>query len=398
MRILVHDYAGHAFTVQLSRELAKQGHEVMHCYSVNLPTTPQGVNEKQPGDPEHFYSQPIDIGRQMDRQNYKNLFLKDDPQHASIVCEVIEAFNPAVVLSGNSSPVVNSRLLQTCWRQNIKFVNWVQDLFGHSAGAILPAKLGKAVGGTAAKYVDWLEQSTFAKSDDVVVIAEAFRPFIRKPKRSVKVIQNWAPLDEIPTRPRINDWAVKHGLEKTRNFIYSGTIGMKHNPELLVKVAESFKGEPDVRMVVISQGRGMEYLEQRKNELGLENLVLLPFQPFEELPNVLATADVMVAILEPDAGVFSVPSKVLSYLCSGRAILLAVPPENLAAEIVVSNEAGRVIAPTDAEGFVAAAREMLANPAELERMGANARKYAEQTFDIQGIAGRFLEIFKSAKS
>lgn len=395
MRILVHDYAGHAFTVQLSRELARLGHEVMHCYSVNLPSTPQGVNQKLPDDPANFYSQPIDLGRMMDRQNYKQLFLRDDPEHAAIVCEVIEAFHPDVVLSGNASPVVNSRLIQTCWRENIKFVNWVQDLFGHSAGAILPAKLGKLVGGAAAKYVDRQEQETFAKADAVVVIAEAFRPFIRKPKGEVTVIENWAPLEEMPLVDRFNKWGKKHGLDKTRNFIYSGTIGMKHNPELLVKVAEAFKDEADVRTVVISQGRGMDYLKQRKEELGLENLVLLPFQPFEDLPDVMGSADVLVAILEPDAGVFSVPSKVLSYLCSGRGVLLAVPPENLAAQIVADNGAGRVVAPTDADGFVSAAREMMADSAGLAAMGVNARAYAERTFDIQAIGGRFAGIFKS---
>ena len=55
------------------------------------------------------------------------------------------------------------------------------------------------------------------------------------------------------------------------------------------------------------------------------SLRCLGFQPFEVLPDVLGSADVLVAILEPDAGVFSVPSKVLSYFCAGRPVLLAVP-------------------------------------------------------------------------
>jgi colanic acid biosynthesis glycosyl transferase WcaI len=394
MRILVHDYAGHAFTVQLSRELARLGHEVMHCYSVNLPTTPQGVNEKRADDPETFYSQPIDLGRQIDKQNYKKLFLKDDPDHASQVGEVIAAFKPAVVISGNASPVVNARILRRCRREGVKFVNWVQDLFGHSAKSILPAKLGGLVGGAAAKYVDQLEQGTFSKADEAVVISEAFRPFVSQPRGGVTVVENWAPLAEMPLRDRVNDWGKSQGLDSTRNFIYSGTLGMKHNPDLLVGVAEAFRDEPDVRMVVITQGKGMDYLKACKAERGLDNLVLLPFQDFAVLPEVMATADVLVAILEPDAGVFSVPSKVLSYLCAGRGILLAVPPENLASRIVVENGAGRVVPPTDVDAFVASAREMLASG--VGEMGVNARGYAERTFDIEAIALRFLEVFGRA--
>ena len=45
----------------------------------------------------------------------------------------------------------------------------------------------------------------------------------------------------------------------------------------------------------------------------MKSLRFMGFQPFEALPDVLGSADVLVAILEADAGVFSVPSKVLSY-------------------------------------------------------------------------------------
>ena len=171
---------------------------------------------------------------------------------------------------------------------------------------------------------------------------------------------------------------------------------MKHNPELLVQIAAHYRGTPDVRVVVISAGKGMDYLHSRKQELQLDGLVLLPFQPFEALPDVLATADVLVAVLEPEAGVFSVPSKVLSYLCSGRAIMLGVPPENLAARIVLENHAGRVVAPQLESEFVAAAAALMDDRDACAAMGVHARAYAESTFDIQRIAERFETVFQKA--
>ena len=77
------------------------------------------------------------------------------------------------------------------------------------------------------------------------------------------------------------------------------------------------------------------------------------------LPDVLGSADVLVAILEADAGVFSVPSKVLSYFCAGRPVLLAVPRENLAAKIVVESGAGLVVEPSDVAGFCRAAQQLI---------------------------------------
>ena len=55
---------------------------------------------------------------------------------------------------------------------------------------------------------------------------------------------------------------------------------------------------------------------------------------------MLASATVLIGILEEDAGVFSVPSKVLSYLCAGRPIVLCAPAENLASRTLLEAEAG----------------------------------------------------------
>jgi glycosyltransferase involved in cell wall biosynthesis len=93
--------------------------------------------------------------------------------------------------------------------------------------------------------------------------------------------------------------------------------------------------------------------------------------------------------------VFSVPSKVLSYMCAGRAILGAMPRQNLAARTIVEAGAGVVVEPDDAAAFRAAAEALLANPAQLAAHGAAARKYAENAFDIQQIADRFLAILKA---
>ena len=114
-------------------------------------------------------------------------------------------------------------------------------------------------------------------------------------------------------------------------------------------------------------------------------LVLLPYQPYEVLPEVMASADVLVAILEPDAGVFSVPSKVLSYHCAGRPILAAIPAVNLAARIIERNGSGLVVEPSDENGFVARAWELVRQPAARREMGARALCYAEATFDIATI-------------
>jgi glycosyltransferase involved in cell wall biosynthesis len=169
---------------------------------------------------------------------------------------------------------------------------------------------------------------------------------------------------------------------------------MKHNPELLLQLALHYRQDGQVRVVVISEGLGADWLQEQKKTFQLPNLILLPYQPYGDLPDVLGTADVLIAILEPSAGVFSVPSKVLSYLCAARPLLLAVPPENLAARIVAQNEAGLVTPPDDTAAFVRAADVLRQDEDLRQRLGRNGRTYAEAHFDIEKITDQFEAIIR----
>src|SRR5581483_10921754 len=105
--------------------------------------------------------------------------------------------------------------------------------------------------------------------------------------------------------------------------------------------------------------------------------------------DVLGAADVLVALLEDDAGPFSVASEVLSYYCGGRPILLSAPTSNLSVRLVENAGAGLCVAAGDRQAFVAAAGLLRSQPQTCTGLGAAGRAYAESAFDISGVADRF---------
>ena len=135
--------------------------------------------------------------------------------------------------------------------------------------------------------------------------------------------------------------------------------------------------------------KGRERIGSRTHLAAEDALRLLPYQPYERLPEVLASADVLVAVLEPEAGAFSVPSKVLTYLCAGRPLLGALPADNLAARVIARSGGGIVVPPRDPRALVAAAEELLADSGWRAELGRAARSYAETAFDLGRIADRF---------
>jgi glycosyltransferase involved in cell wall biosynthesis len=393
-RVLVHDFAGHPFQVQLSRELARRGHVVRHLYAGDL-QTPRGPLAPRPDDSPAFSIAPLGIGEPLEKYAMVRRW-RHERAYGAVLAAAIQAFGPDVVLSANTPLGAQAAAQDAARSIGARFVFWAQDLLSVGIGAAVRRRVPVA-GRAIATYYTRLERNLLAGSDAVVVIADDFRDVLREwrvPPGRISVLENWAPLEDMPLLPRRNDWAAEHGLDDTFCFLYAGTLGMKHNPGLLLALARACRTRPGVRVVVASEGPGADWLRARVAEERLDNLEVLGFQPFAVLPAMLASADVLLAVLEEEAGVFSVPSKVMSYLCAGRPIVAAVPSSNLAARLLGAVGAGAVVRPGDEAGFVGAALGLLDAPNARTMAGLRGRRYAEETFAIDRIAGRFEEVLR----
>jgi glycosyltransferase involved in cell wall biosynthesis len=269
---------------------------------------------------------------------------------------------------------------------------WHQDFYSIAVDKLVRRKI-PLLGAVIGKYYRWLERRQLQASDHIVAITEDFVPIMQRefgvPAGRISVIPNWAPLETLPALAKDNDWSRAQGVHDRFVYLYTGTLGMKHNPDLLLQLALRCREHPRACVVVISEGIGADWLRARVAEHGLTNLTLLPYQPFKVLPQVLASGDVLVAVLEEDAGVFSVPSKVLTYLCAARPLLLAVPEVNLAARMIRGESAGLTVPPSGTAAFLDAAARLMNEPETAAAMAARARAYAEANFNIATIGDRF---------
>jgi len=389
MRILVHDYSGHPFQVELSSELARRGHDVTHSYCAAY-VSGKGKLE----DPESSVEfDAIGRGEVVDKLNFRKRIVQELRFGAQLARQVRRR-RPDVVMVANT-PVPSMVLLAAYLRlRGIPLVLWHQDVQGIAIQSFAGAKLGKAFRVVAA-VIGRGERWVARRSAAVVVIADSFVDVHRRwgTADRTTVIPNWAPLGEIVPMPRDNDWARENGIAWQPSLVYSGTLGLKHNPALLVGLAREVRdsGVP-VHLTVVSEGPAVDVLRDEAARLGVP-ITLLPFQPYERLPEVLGSGDVLVVLLDRSAGAFSVPSKTLSYLCAGRPVLGLMPAENLAATLVAEVE-GCVLPPEEA-ALPAAGRwvaDVLTDAGLRDRLGWQARRLAEREFALDGCATRFEEI------
>ena len=394
-RVLIHDYAGHPFQVQLSRELARRGYEVLHLYFGHN-NTPKGDLEKRTSDPDNFTVEGVYTKEPIRKYSYLKRWFQD-LEYGQLMAAHIKTFKPDFLLSANTPLDSQKLIMRACDKAGSKFIFWLQDVSGLAAMKLLSRKI-PVLGALVGRYHIQLERHMLRLSHQVILISEDFKPIIQEWQVApglIKVIPNWAPLDEIPVREKNNPWSTQNGIQDKFCFLYTGGLGLKQNPNILLQLALHFKNNPDIRVVVISEGPGGGWLKEKKREFGLENLMVLAYQPFRQMPEVLASGDVLLTTLESDAGIFSVPSKTLSYLCAARPQLLAIPLDNLAAKIVVGNNAGLASPPGDVHAFLRSAERLVKDAALREACSQNARTYAEYAFNIQAIGDRFESILKA---
>lgn len=398
MRVLVHDFSGHPFQAQLSRTLARRGHHVCHAHCPSYQTG-KGALDRQPDDPPTLAFAPVRMDEVFDRYHMARR-MRLEVRYGRRFTRLAREFRPDVIVSSNDPLLAKACAGLWCRTSRTPYVFWLQDVYSVAMAKYAGARLGP-LGTAAGAAFRAVERRLLLWAAAVVPITDDFTDQLRAwrvPEERCEVVENWAPLDELPPVTGRNRWAEENGLAGATVLLYAGTLGLKHDPAMLLELARRLETRSDACVVVVSEGAGASWLRERVAAESVDNLMVLPYQPYDRLPEMFATADVLVTLLSAEAGVYSVPSKVLSYLCAGRPVLAAMPTVNLAARVLERAGAGVVVATEDREGFLAAAEKLVSDPELRAVYGRRARAYAERAFDIEAIADRFEALLTRATS
>lgn len=390
VRLVLLDYGRYQFLRATAAALRANGVDILYVYNSAISSANQGS-----GKDSGVESGEVGIGVRKQIEKYSPVRRWIQEREWSRNCiRFLETARPTILFSANAPLDVQRRLAAWCRGNGVLFVFWVQDILGLAIRTLFGHRW-PFIGNLIGRYYERVEAKLLRQSDHVILISEDHSRLIdmyNMDRSRVSLMPNWAVVEDFPEFPKDNDWSREHSLSKTFNFVYSGTLGMKHSPNLLLKLAHQFSGTENVRVIVISEGLGADWLLSQRERLGLQNLIILPFQPSACVPLSLGAADVLLTLLDRTASEFCVPSKVLTYLCIGRPLLMAIPDENRAARLVSELKAGIVVSPESDQDLFAAALRLFSCPSERTAMGKRARNYAEREFRSENVSRGFTAI------
>jgi colanic acid biosynthesis glycosyl transferase WcaI len=223
------------------------------------------------------------------------------------------------------------------------------------------------------------------------------------------LIQNYGlPADKIAIIPIGADPEIVRPMSKNSQFrtrhglngfiaLYSGNFGRYHNFDAVLDAARTLQSSrSDITFVLVGSGAQKEHIAQRIADEKLGNVRMFPFVPLEEFADLLASADVSLVTLEPGMEGICVPSKFYSILASGRPTIAMMSPKSEVALVIQEAQCGFQFDPQDSDGLIAALTRLADQPAELERMGQNARRRLLNQYTTSHIARAYYQAFLDA--
>lgn len=249
------------------------------------------------------------------------------------------------------------------------------------------------------RLVTALEKSCLNSATQVRILSKSFLPklvALGVPEKKITLIYDWVETDQIKPLPRENDFGREFGLINNFIVLYAGNLGFVQGLDKVLEAANLLKDDPQIRFLLVGDGGRRAELVEIARQQNLKNVLFLPYQPRDRMPQVLATCDVALVSLSKGTGFGALPSKTFSILASGRPLIACVDEGSDTWNLVERAQAGLPIPPEDPFELQKALRKLKQDPLLCGQLGQNGRDYVTRFHSPDYAAQAFEDLLNRA--
>lgn len=268
------------------------------------------------------------------------------------------------------------------------FVYNVQDLYPET-----PVAQGQLTNRRAIDGLARIERFMYRRAKHITVITPAFeKNLVREknvPRDKVSVIPNFVDTEFIRPLPKENFFSAQHNLTNKFVITHAGNLGYVYDLETMLEAAAQLRSERDMVFLIVGNGVLRARLEAKAEQLALDNVRFMDFQPYETLPYLRAASDVQVSLYRAGAARYSMPSKLYEIMASARPVLASAEAGSDVANLIAETQCGICVEPHNAEALVHALLELKTNSARRAEMGQHGRAAAEKQFSLETVVAQY---------
>lgn len=283
------------------------------------------------------------------------------------------------------------------WLYNCPVVLNVQDILPEAA-----VRVGLLKNKWMIKGLSILEKFAYRMADSISVITDKFSEnLVNKgvPVNKIVCIPNWVNVNFIrPLAKKSNPWISTHQLEGKFIVLYSGNIALTQGLETVIEAAASLRQIPEIAFVIVGESTALQRLDDYCQSHGADNVLLLPLQPREQLPQMLAAADVGLVVQKCNIISFNMPSKMPLLLASGCSVIGSVPATGTAAKAIQESGGGIVVEPESPSALAEGILKLYNNPILAGQLAKKGRQFALERYSLEQALDKYEELFSQLTS
>ena len=244
----------------------------------------------------------------------------------------------------------------------------------------------------------FLQKYLYKKCDFFFVIAKDMKKTLEGlgvKSSKIAVIPVWFDKENICEVSRENNkFAEKYKLDKRKKYIqYAGSIGVAYDFNFLIDVAEKMQYRKDMIFQIIGEGIKLESAKKRAEELKLENIMFLPWQPLEILSDVYSFCTLQIVPLMKDVIRNSYPSKILPLMACSRIPVISVEKDSFFYKDINNFKIGLTSPINDVDEMIKNILYLVDNEEILKKYQKNAYIYVYRNYTSEVNAQKMLAQF-----
>lgn len=261
-------------------------------------------------------------------------------------------------------------IAKTCVKYQIPYIVPIQDIYPESlfTGRKIPSKITKLIQPLLMYFDKYYQRNAFRVRTISSEMADYLSNTRAVNREKYLTINNWQN-DE--------DYECVSQFRKSQNliFAYVGSINSHANVELIIKAFHKANLH-NAELHIYGGGNQKEYCINLVDAIDAKN-IFFDYVTRKDVPKIQASADVLVLALPKGNGSLCLPSKLTSYLLSGKPVIASVDNDSATSRIIKNEKCGFITSPDDlntlSQTFIHFSK---ISDSEIIQMSQNSRNYA----------------------
>lgn len=285
-------------------------------------------------------------------------------------------------------PFTSSAYLGNILKRRFKAKHWIhiQDFEFDAAFQSGLVEANKRKSGWVHGLLMKLERRIFSKADRVSTISHSMEAKLKnKTTSTTYFLPNW--IDQKDTDPETSKQHPYLTSEKTK-LLYSGNIGDKQNWDFFFELVKKLDFN---RFEIVLVGDGARRRQIKQQIAPYSGISLYPPVPYDELSDLLCSADVHFLFQKMEVIDTVMPSKILGMMASARPSIITGHADSEVNSVIKESNAGFYIAENSIEQVIQRLNDLHMDNEKANQIGKSARDYAIVNFAKRPILNRFVE-------